>query len=201
MAETSSPRLESPSARPKKGWLNLFALLGCVVASYALYIEFTHVSEADAKALNIAAPTYFCDSLFSIPGVKVGCSHALTGPYGRVLRLWGIAPPGSPLDVPNSALGLAYYLLALLPWHAHGALAADAFMLASAASLAFSVYLAYVLRFVLKELCVICVSSYIINMVIFVLAARMRMRLMDVNDHEENLAKAARRAEEAKKGN
>jgi vitamin-K-epoxide reductase (warfarin-sensitive) len=150
-----------------KAIINTIALVGVVVASYALYIESTHAS---SKAAGLEV-TFFCDNIVS----WASCSAALTGPYGHILSQWGLVPKGSTLDQPNALIGLGFYVLALLPWHTSRS-RTDAFLAASTASLAFSLYLAYVLRFVIHEFCIICVTSYSINVAIFVLAARMSLR-------------------------
>ena len=34
--------------------------------------------------------------------------------YGHLLRMWGVVEAGSPLDVPNAALGVLFYSAAFL---------------------------------------------------------------------------------------
>ena len=163
--------------------VRLFALLGVCVAGYALYIEYTHQMNPGVEL------QFFCDKLFS----WASCSKAITGPYGKVLSLWGIVAHGSTFDIPNSLIGATYYVLALvLPWQSSGALAAF-FLVAGVGSLAFSCYLAYVLKFVLREFCIICVSSYVINMLIFVFAARARNTMLRASDHEKRVAESQKR--------
>ena len=165
MAELSSP---ATNAAPSKAVVNLLALTGVCVAGYALYIEFaTH----EAERTGVPA-TFFCDQLAS----WMSCSRALTGPYGKVLSLWGLVAKGGALDVPNSAIGLCFYLLALAPWDRLGPAGGDAFMVAALASLAFSAYLAYVLRYILHEFCIICVTSYCVNALLFFSAGAFTLR-------------------------
>jgi vitamin-K-epoxide reductase (warfarin-sensitive) len=143
-----------------KAAINGVALAGIVVACYALYIE-TSSAEAAAAGVSLAG-TFACDNIVS----WASCSAALTGPYGHVLRQWGLVARDSPLDVPNALIGLAFYVLALTPWAGTPAGRAAA-LAASAASLAFSAYLAYVLRFVIHEFCIVCVTSYTLNAILF----------------------------------
>jgi hypothetical protein len=89
---------------------------------------------------------------------------------GHILSHWGIVAANSPLNVPNAAVGLLFYVLSLLV--APLGIPRTLFLAASLVSLAFSLFLAYVLRFVLHDLCLVCVSSYALNAVIFVGAAR-----------------------------
>ena len=165
-----------------KAIINLLALVGLCVAGYALYIE---VETVNAEKAGLSAPSFFCDSLFT----GASCSKAITGPYGKVLSLWGIVKKGSSLDVPNSLIGSLFYFLAITPWNANS-LIADLFMIGGLLSLAFSAYLAYILRFVLHEFCIICVSSYVINILLFIFSARERMRMIK----EEDMAKKTRKA-------
>jgi vitamin-K-epoxide reductase (warfarin-sensitive) len=85
------------------------------------------------------------------------------------------------LDVPNSLIGSLFYFLAMTPWNINPVIA-DLFMIGGLLSLAFSAYLAYILRFVLHEFCIICVSSYVINIALFIFSARERMRMIKVED-------------------
>jgi len=169
------------SAPPSKAVVNLLALVGVCVAGYALYIECAS-HEAERTGVHVS---FFCDKL----APWMSCSRALTGPYGKVLSLWGLVAKGSALDVPNSAIGMLFYLLALAPWSAAGARGGDLFMAAAAASLAFSLYLAYVLRYVLHEFCIICVTSYCVNVLLFVFAGRLTLQL---HAHEQRSAEHAR---------
>ena len=88
-----------------------------------------------------------------------------------------VVAKGGALDVPNSAIGLCFYLLALAPWDRLGPAGGDAFMVAALASLAFSAYLAYVLRYILHEFCIICVTSYCVNALLFFSAGAFTLRM------------------------
>lgn len=143
-----------------KAAINIVALVGMIVARYALYIEESMAED----------PTFspFCDHLVSF----ASCSVALTGPYGHILSQWGLVEKGSDWDLSNASFGLLFYVLAVLPWHKPiGPFKnlTTLFLIASVASLSFSLYLAYILKFVLHEFCIICVSSYTINIAIFML--------------------------------
>jgi len=89
-----------------------------------------------------------------------------------MLSKLGIVPSESPLDLPNAAIGLVFYVVLLLSpslplppaTRRMGVLAGS---LISAAA---SAYLGYVLAFVLHDFCVVCVTTYIINAAILVMA-------------------------------
>ena len=133
------------------------AFMGVLVALYALYVEHRKGEDSSYEAL--------CDI-----SETASCSRVLMSAYGHILSKWGLVATGSALDLPNPVLGLAFYGMVLL----RGALRLPrlAVLGASAASLAFSLYLAYILATVLKDLCIVCVSSYVVNLLIFIVEAR-----------------------------
>jgi vitamin-K-epoxide reductase (warfarin-sensitive) len=141
--------------------VSISALLGVCVSLYALYIEH-QVEQAKAMGLEYVAA---CDL-----GKRASCSAVLSSVYGHIFSHWGLVAKGSSLDLPNALTGLVFYLLALSR-RAVG-LPRLLFLLASVAALAFSLYLAYVLAFVLKDFCLVCVTSYVLNALIFAGAAR-----------------------------
>lgn len=128
-----------------------FALLGIFVALYALYIEYKKTLDPGYEAL--------CDTQ------SFSCTAVLMSAYGHILSKWGIVAEGSAWDVPNPILGLAFYGLVLLrkPLGLPRALV----FAASLGSCLFSLYLAGVLYWVLRDFCVVCVSSYVCNFAIF----------------------------------
>ena len=98
------------------------------------------------------------------------CSKVLMSPYGRVLRYSGIATEGSVLDVPNPILGMLFFVAHIV----YPGLRAIKFpaldFLASGVCLftcVFSVWLAYCLFIVLEDFCIVCVSSYMCNFLLF----------------------------------
>lgn len=140
------------------------AMVGLCVSGYALYVEYEHY-RAEKNGLEYVA---MCDL-----GEHMSCTDVLTSEYGTILSKWGLVPKGSVLDVPNAALGSVYYLIALsYPLFSHEIMGRVFMLGASTFSLLFSLYLAYILKFILHDLCVVCVSSYIINTFIFACVAR-----------------------------
>jgi uncharacterized membrane protein len=80
-------------------------------------------------------------------------------PEGRMLSYFGIVPDGHILDIPNAGLGVLYYsfwllVMPMLPKQLN--------FLASSAAMASSVFLACRLV-ILKELCILCWSTHVIN--------------------------------------
>ena len=135
---------------------SFFALIGIFVALYALYIEHRKAEDDGYEAL--------CDTK------SFSCTKVLMSEYGHILSKWGIVAMGSRFDVPNPILGLAFYGLVL----AQSPLGLPRFLVFAAAlgSLLFSLYLAGILYFVLHDVCVVCVSSYVCNGAIFFFEVR-----------------------------
>lgn len=107
-------------------------------------------------------------------------SAVFTLPVGKMLSYLGLVEHDSLFDLPNAALGILYYSWILLfidmpipviqsiihPIMASGAMAS-------------SLFLAYQLTFVLKELCVLCWTTHVINTILFyrlVIARPLRKR-------------------------
>lgn len=114
--------------------------------------------------------TPFCDF-----AAWAKCSKVLMSPYGRFLNYIGIAAKDSMLDLPNPIMGTVYFLLhvAYPLFKAIPGIGPFPFLneIASAISLGvvfFSVWLAHKLFFVLHDFCIVCVSSYVCNILLFV---------------------------------
>jgi len=140
------------------------AFVGLMVSFYALYIEL-EMERAARTGIEFKAA---CDI-----GKGMSCSAVLSSKYGKVLSLWGLVPHHHWLDVPNALVGGIYFLIALVyPLYKHVPAMRSLFMGVSCVAIAFCAYLAYVLRYVLHDFCLVCVSSYVINLIIFLAALR-----------------------------
>ena len=148
--------------------LRLGAVLGLVASLYAMYVE---GEIAQAAALGHAFTGAACDI-----GSWSRCSKVLTSSYSRVLSHWGFVPRGSVYDLSNAAMGTAFYAVALvhdvLPLPLSSGTRQLVMLVASTGSLAFTGYLAYVLKFVLQDFCLVCATMYVANALIFIGAAR-----------------------------
>ncbi|EPT25133.1 vitamin k epoxide reductase family protein [Toxoplasma gondii ME49] len=129
------------------------AALGVALCMYAIHVEHSASLDASYRAV--------CD--FS---ASASCSKVLTSPQSRLLKYFGVAAPGSHFDFPNTYLGLVFYASMLtFPLGRHSC--PSFYTLSAAASMATSIYLAYVLYAVLEDFCVVCVSSYVLNLILF----------------------------------
>mmetsp|Transcript_8884 Transcript_8884/g.33535 ORF Transcript_8884/g.33535 Transcript_8884/m.33535 type:complete len:122 (-) Transcript_8884:78-443(-) len=95
------------------------------------------------------------------------CSAVLTSEYGHIFSKLGVIPKDSLLDLPNAGFGLIFYTLFVLKPLFTAILGSAGskmlFFVVSIAGVAISVVLFYVLRFILHDMCVLCVSTYVLN--------------------------------------
>uniref|UniRef100_UPI00398E8B49 vitamin K epoxide reductase complex subunit 1-like protein 1 n=1 Tax=Pristiophorus japonicus TaxID=55135 RepID=UPI00398E8B49 len=159
MAAAAAPRWETSSR-----WLACG--LGLALSLYAYHVETSRERDAAYRAM--------CDISDSI-----SCSKVFTSRWGRGFGLLGgVLGHDSILNQPNSVYGLLFYLLQLMLSLTGSAMAAIVLAASSVVSLAGSLYLAYVLIFVLHDFCLVCVTTYGINLLLFVLNYR---RLVHLN--------------------
>lgn len=148
------------SIRKITSGLILMCIIGTLLSYYAYIVETTKENEASYEAM--------CDI-----NEYMSCTRVLTSEYGKG---FGILPKNSPLYFPNSLYGLGFYLLVagLSILNTHAATFTTVFL--AILSNICSVYLAYIL-YLLRDICVICVSTYIVNGVILILGIK-KLRLL-----------------------
>jgi hypothetical protein len=96
-----------------------------------------------------------------------------TSPYAHILSQWGLVPKGSPLDIGLAVSGLLLYsgfllypVLTFIPGRKYLLLGV------SAGSVCFSLYLLYVLKFILGEFCIVCTTFHAVNFSMFYVVLR-----------------------------
>ncbi|XP_023936086.1 vitamin K epoxide reductase complex subunit 1-like protein 1 [Bicyclus anynana] len=123
------------------------SLVGVLVSTYALYVELLADLRPGYKAM--------CDI-----SEHASCSKVLTSKYAKGL---GLVPEGSPFKVPNCVYGIIFYCIIIFLTTYDHLMAVRLQLGLSAMSLVICVYLAYLLIFILKDFCVVCVSTYVVN--------------------------------------
>lgn len=154
----------------------LLALLGCAIAGYALSVE-SHMDDDSYEAMCDFAAGFSCTAVFS-------------SEYAHPLSHWGLVAKGDPLDIGLAVAGMllysAYFLAATL-WDA-GAIPAfirkPLFLAVSIASASFSCYLLYVLKFILKDFCIVCTGFHVVNFSMLAVA------VYEYRDRDEGKKKA-----------
>merc|ERR1719370_854960 len=98
----------------------------------------------------------------------MSCSKVFSSPYARGFGLVGpFLGESHPLNQSNSLYGVVFYSILLLFSLFNYRFLATLQMIMSATSIVVSCYLAYILHFVLQDFCVVCVSTYAVNMLLF----------------------------------
>ncbi|XP_062994513.1 vitamin K epoxide reductase complex subunit 1 [Elgaria multicarinata webbii] len=162
------------------GWERTDRLLLCAVglalSVYAFHVETSKERDDTYQAM--------CDI-----SAAISCSRVFTSRWGRGFGLVaGLLGPHSVFNQPNSVFGLAFYILQVLLGFSSSGLAAITLLGSSFISIAGSLYLAYILFFVLHDFCVICVSTYALNFALLFLNYK---RLSYLNqDWQRHAAKA-----------
>uniref|UniRef100_A0AAF6YGJ2 vitamin-K-epoxide reductase (warfarin-sensitive) n=1 Tax=Bos taurus TaxID=9913 RepID=A0AAF6YGJ2_BOVIN len=127
------------------GWVRLaLCLAGLVLSLYALHVKAARARDRDYRAL--------CDV-----GTAISCSRVFSS---------------SILNQSNSIFGCIFYTLQLLLGCLQGRWASVLLRLSCLVSLAGSVYLAWILFFVLYDFCIVCITTYAINVGLTVLSFR-----------------------------
>ncbi|XP_036393027.1 vitamin K epoxide reductase complex subunit 1-like protein 1 [Megalops cyprinoides] len=132
-------------------------LLGVLLSLYAVHVEREKERDPNYQPL--------CDVSNS-----VSCSKVFTSRWGRGFGLLGsIFGKNGAMNQPNSIYGLIFYLFQLLLGMTVSAMAALILITTSIVSVVGSLYLSYILYFVLKDFCIIGVTTYALNFILFVL--------------------------------
>ncbi|KAJ8731397.1 hypothetical protein PYW07_004561 [Mythimna separata] len=145
--------------------LNRFVVLtsitGILLSTYALYVEMAVEARPGFSAL--------CDI-----GEYASCSRVLSSEYAKG---FGIIPKESPLRIPNPVYGIMFYCLIIFLTTFDQLFVGRLLFLIAVSSIPMCVYLAYLLAFVLHDVCVVCISTYIVNFTLVILAYK-KMKAM-----------------------
>ncbi|KAK9412387.1 vitamin K epoxide reductase complex subunit 1-like protein 1 isoform 1-T1 [Vipera latastei] len=135
----------------------IVCLAGIILSLYAYHLEREKGRDLQYQAL--------CDL-----SERVRCSSAISSRWGRGFGLLGsIFGKDSAINQPNSVFGLIFYILQMLLGMTASAVAALVLMMSSIVSVIGSLYLSYILYFVLKEFCVVCVITYLLNFILLII--------------------------------
>ncbi|KAM6970156.1 vitamin K epoxide reductase complex subunit 1-like protein 1 [Aplochiton taeniatus] len=135
----------------------LVCLLGIILSLYAFHVEREKERDSNYKAI--------CDLSNSI-----SCSKVFTSRWGRGFGLLGsIFGNDNVMNQPNSVYGIVFYIFQLLLGMTVSAMAALILMTTSILSVMGSLYLGYILYFVLKDFCILCITTYALNLILFIL--------------------------------
>jgi len=134
-----------------KGALVLLCMWGIGVCIYALSVEFHKEADPGYEAM--------CDI-----SETMSCSKVLTSEWGKGFGLLGyIIGHDHPLNLKNPFFGIVFYLLQLFLSDRKGRWAYKLQLTFAILANCGTLWLAYILYFVLNDFCVVCVTTYAIN--------------------------------------
>jgi vitamin-K-epoxide reductase (warfarin-sensitive) len=132
-------------------------LLGLAITLYAIHVERKAASEKAEKA--------FCDI-----NDRMSCTRVLTSPYAKMVGKIFKLPADHKLNVPNTYYGVLFYIaimlytkfpFTLIPFREVLLMAASSFSLVACCGLA------YIMYFKLKDVCIVCMATWAVNVGIF----------------------------------
>ena len=144
--------------------------LGCALGLYALHVGTMANSPPPVGRSGAAGFRAWCD--FS---VGASCSSVARSQYGVGLGIIKARGPFGFLALPNALYGVMYYVamfVTQLPGTFSVARARQIALLLSGSALLGSVWLGFLLTFVIKNLCVVCVATYAVNGALFKLSLK-----------------------------
>ncbi|GBM71329.1 Vitamin K epoxide reductase complex subunit 1-like protein 1 [Araneus ventricosus] len=129
----------------------IFCIAGLLLSIYAYHVEVKKEKDENYTAM--------CDI-----SEHMSCTAAFSSKYGKGFGiLEHIVGKESILNQPNSVFGLVFYLI-FMPLGEIPNLTVSKIMIGLAVlSNLCSVYLAYILMFILYDFCVVCVTTYAVN--------------------------------------
>uniref|UniRef100_A0A182N1A9 vitamin-K-epoxide reductase (warfarin-sensitive) n=1 Tax=Anopheles dirus TaxID=7168 RepID=A0A182N1A9_9DIPT len=134
------------------------SVVGFLLSLYTSYVELRAEHDRSYRAL--------CDI-----SERISCTKVFTSSYGRGFGIVGrLLGEDSHLNVPNGFYGIFYYfLVAAFSFSDHlGIARLNSYLMLAANGL--SLYLAYLLYFVLQDMCIVCVTTYAVNLLSLILA-------------------------------
>ncbi|XP_075034943.1 vitamin K epoxide reductase complex subunit 1-like protein 1 [Mixophyes fleayi] len=149
----------------ERGVRLLVCALGITLSVYAYHVETSRERDDGYTAL--------CDI-----NPSISCSKVFTSRWGRGFGLVeNIFGAKSLLNQPNSVFGVLFYALQIALGFVGSVSAAVTLLGTSLLSIAGSLYLAYILFYILEDFCVICITTYVLNFILLLLSAK-RLRCL-----------------------
>jgi vitamin-K-epoxide reductase (warfarin-sensitive) len=140
----------------------IWSIIGIGVCKYAIYIESEEYNRKKNDGKKIER---LCDV-----NDWISCTAVLNSEYSHMTKMIFGLNENSMFNWSNAHYGLVFYIgllffhfypLTLLPYHEY------LFLIATIGSVVASCGLAYILRYILHQLCLICVFMYIVNAFLF----------------------------------
>lgn len=147
-----------------------FSLIGLVLSIYAIILEKLKFADHNFEAS--------CDI-----SETISCSNVMLSRYSRIFSMIGLIPENSILDISNAHYGVlfyCFYFLILCMDYFSIINLRDILLFMSTLSMILSLYLCYILYFIMNNICLICYSTYICNISLFIVASRLSLDLNEI---------------------
>jgi vitamin-K-epoxide reductase (warfarin-sensitive) len=140
-------------------------IIGFILSIYTIYIELNLSSDQNFVAS--------CDI-----NQQISCSKVITSKYGHILSALGLVPLNSILDRPNCEYGVLFYLSVLFfySFSLNSPLMRFFLLLTAVFGMVLSCILAYIMVYILQQICIICYATYVVNTVILVTSCRIYLK-------------------------
>ncbi|XP_055617366.1 vitamin K epoxide reductase complex subunit 1-like protein 1 [Toxorhynchites rutilus septentrionalis] len=153
------------------------SLAGFLLSLYTSYVEIRVERDHSYQAM--------CDI-----SERVSCTKVFSSAYGRGFGIVGdLLGDDSPLNVPNGFYGIFYYFLVAGLAFSNSILVTKLASYLIALSNLLSIYLAYLLYFVLEDLCLVCVATYGVNLISLIVA----LQKVQILDQEEQVMRVMKK--------
>lgn len=152
--------------------LAVTSIIGLLLSCYGFYVETEMEKNHDYKAM--------CDI-----NEAVSCSKVFASEYGKGFGIVGkILGENSALNLPNPVYGMFFYGFMALVSFKQCANSSKVQRFLSILSNILSVYLAYLMYFVIQYLCVLCVALYMVNALLLYYSIQKFNAIKDRNLHK-----------------
>lgn len=159
----------------------VLSLAGLGLSLYSLYVE-TKLKNNTNEATMEGKYKPMCDIDLDFSCSVVFKSSYAKG-FGQVEKFLG---KEHPLNQPNSVYGIAFYSFMILLSLVNRKFVASLQILLSLTACGVSCYLGYLLYFVIKSVCVVCVATYAVNFLLLVFSLCKRRSLSTSAPRKDN---------------
>uniref|UniRef100_U5EPS2 vitamin-K-epoxide reductase (warfarin-sensitive) n=1 Tax=Corethrella appendiculata TaxID=1370023 RepID=U5EPS2_9DIPT len=158
--------------------ISVSCFIGILLSVYALYVEMKAEEDNNYEAL--------CDI-----SEHISCTKVFLSGYGRGFGIIGqIFGENSPLNLPNGFYGIGFYLIMSLLNQSRSLSISRLLVILNIISNLLSLYLAYLLYFVLEDFCVVCVSIYGVSFVNLILSLKRHSAVINEQKARKSLKKS-----------
>ncbi|KAL7495978.1 hypothetical protein ACHAWT_008306 [Skeletonema menzelii] len=145
---------------------SILSFLGFILSAYSVYVE----HKVGQNLHDDNNPDDEFRALCDIDAIGASCSAVFQLPEGKMLSFFGLVPRGSALDIPNGVLGVLFYIYVFIRCNVRDSklILLDSRVNAVICTLAMasSLFLARKL-YMIKEICVVCLTTHLINTTLF----------------------------------